>query len=466
MSDSIYEEKQGRVRLVILGTVLIVCLLLVIYLNIYYGIDIVYTHFFYLPILIAGLWYYKKALWVALFLGLFHVTASYLVYRTIVPSTLIRAAIFLIMALAVGVLSEQKDKFYSELKVSEAKLQEQYRDLARQHRELQQTEDEMAVLFEAAQMVNASLNVKQVLDNIVRLAQKVVGFDAGGILLFTREAKEIVYEATYNFSPDEVEALKQCQPFHNLLETLDRAGRNEPVEGRLTCSPSSKTEMAVPLDVNSEIYGVWFVENHREDRFLPDHKKMLATLANLTSSAVKNAWLYERTRFEAIVDQLTGLYNRQYFDHVLVLEKEKARVMQTPLSLIMVDVNRLKYINDTFGHKMGDYIILETAAILKKSVRKGELVFRYGGDEMVILLPGSDYQQTAKVAERIKANLQAWSEANQNERLFLHLSIGWGTAGDAESLEKLVFMADQEMYRDKAEYYKSLGLVREPEGPR
>jgi len=72
--------------------------------------------------------------------------------------------------------------------------------------------------------------------------------------------------------------------------------------------------MAVPMVINNDIYGVWFVENHKGDSFTPDRRQMLVTLANLTSSAVKNAWLFERTSHEATVDRLTGLYNRQYFD--------------------------------------------------------------------------------------------------------------------------------------------------------
>lgn len=333
-------------------------------------------------------------------------------------------------------------------------------------RALHKSFDEMSVLFEAAQLVNSSLNIKQVLDNIVCLAQKVVGFDAGGILLFDRDSKEIVHDATYNYAPGEVAALKQCRPFGELLETMEKDYIVQPVENHFTCSLLSKIEMAVPMEVNNEIYGIWFVENHRDEHFSSDRKKMLATLANLTSSAIKNAWLYERTRFDAINDQLTGLFNRQYFERVFGMEKEKSRLLQSPLGLIMVDLNRLKYINDNFGHEMGDFIIREAAMLLKKSVRKGELIFRFGGDEMVILLPGSDARETLKVAKRIRTNMEEWNRVNTDRQMFLHLSIGWSTARDAHTLQKLLSSADENMYRDKAEYYKAQGLVRESTGPR
>lgn len=459
-------DKEGKYRLFILGAILVVSVLLVVWVNIYYGIDIVYSHFFYIPIIIAGMWYHRKAVWVAALLGMFHIIAGYVLNGVIVSSTLIRAAMFIIIAFVVGVISEKKDKFYDELKISEQKLQQQYSGLEGQHKDLRQKEDELSVLFEAAQLVNSTFNIRQVLESVVDLAQKVVGFDAGGIQLFDRDTREAVYQAIYNYSPDQIANLKHCQPFRDLLENFDKDLIIESVEGRFTCSLLSKIEMAVPMIINSDIYGVWFVENHTGDHFATDRKKILVTLASLTSSAVKNAWLYERTMFVATVDQLTGLYNRQYFDHVLEMEKEKARLIQAPLSLIMVDVNRLKYINDTFGHEMGDHILKESAALLKRSVRKGELVFRYGGDEMVIILADSNYRETSKVVKRIKANIQAWNLANIDKNVFLHLSIGWCTAKKADSLEKLVAAADEEMYRDKAEYYKSHGLTRETKGPR
>jgi diguanylate cyclase (GGDEF)-like protein/PAS domain S-box-containing protein len=333
-------------------------------------------------------------------------------------------------------------------------------------RALRKSLQEMSVLFEAAQLVNSSLNIKQVLDGVVKLAQNVVGFDAGGILLFDRATHGILYDATYNYSPDELAALKRCRPFGELLKNLDEEYFVHPIEDHLTCSLISKIEMAVPMIVNSDVYGVWFVENHQGDYFASDRKKMLVTLASLTSSAIKNAWLFERTMFEATIDQLTGLYNRQYFDHILELEKEKARLLQIPLSLIMVDLNRLKFINDNFGHEAGDYVLREAAIILKRSVRKGELVFRYGGDEMVILLTDSDIIQTAQIAKRVKTNAQKWNLMHKDKQIFVHLSVGSATASDIETIDKLIALADEDMYRDKNEYYESLGLARDNNGPR
>lgn len=301
---------------------------------------------------------------------------------------------------------------------------------------------------------------------VVKLAQRVVGFDAGGIIIFDRVTGEVVYDAVYNYSPEEVAKLKHCQPFQRLVKTMGEDYIIRPIEDNFTCLAVSQIDMAVPLAINDEINGVWFIENHKDNRFATNHQKMLETLANLTSTALKNAWLFEKTRIEATVDYFSDLFNRQYFDYIFKNEKEKAKQEGTQLSLIMVDINRLKYINDTLGHYMGDYVIKETAVLLKNSVRQSELVFRFGGDEMVILLSGTDSVQTAKVVQRIKTNVIEWNQNCHDSRVFLHLSVGCYTADNEEALNVLVEMADKDMYRDKEEYYKLLGLTRQSQGPR
>ncbi|MCD1293913.1 hypothetical protein CUJ83_02735 [Methanocella sp. CWC-04] len=115
-------SQKNKFRLIILGSLLLLCILLTIYVNIYLGIDIVFTHLFYIPIILAGLWYRKKAIYVALFLGLFHVISNVIISGTVMPNSLIRAIIFVIVAVVVGSLSERKDLLYDKLNESHRML--------------------------------------------------------------------------------------------------------------------------------------------------------------------------------------------------------------------------------------------------------------------------------------------------------------------------------------------------------
>lgn len=112
------ESLPNHHKQVILGTAIAICVLVVGYINIRLGVDQVYSHFFYLPIILTGIWYHKKAIYVALFLGAVHVYAEYIVSGSIIPGTIIRAAFFLGAALVIGHLSEERDGYYRALKIS------------------------------------------------------------------------------------------------------------------------------------------------------------------------------------------------------------------------------------------------------------------------------------------------------------------------------------------------------------
>lgn len=301
-------------------------------------------------------------------------------------------------------------------------------------RALEQSLQELTVLFEAVQIVNSSLDVAHVLENIVQLAQPVIGFDGGGILLVDKTTGEPAHETCYNCTAD------------RLMEISRNSNRNN----------NQETLLTVPVRVNNEISGLWYVENYSGQIFKKDQKEMLEALANLTGTAVKNAWLYEKTKRQATVDTLTGLYNRQYFDHVFGIEKERVKLSGGKLSLLMVDANRLKHINDHFGHETGDYIIKEAAALIKESVRKEELVFRYGGDEMILLLPGSNARAAKSVVDRIRGKVDRWNSFQGKGDLYLSLSIGYATACNEKQLETLLKDADEAMYRDKQVFYDSI----------
>ncbi|PKM79859.1 MAG: hypothetical protein CVU89_16305 [Firmicutes bacterium HGW-Firmicutes-14] len=114
----IYKDhsRRNNIRLAVLGLVLAVSLVIVIYINIQLGVEIVYTHFFYLPVILTGLWYYRKALFVAFFLGVIHIYAGYVTSGLLSFPTIIRAGMFMVVAFVVGHISEKKDRFYDELK--------------------------------------------------------------------------------------------------------------------------------------------------------------------------------------------------------------------------------------------------------------------------------------------------------------------------------------------------------------
>jgi diguanylate cyclase (GGDEF)-like protein/PAS domain S-box-containing protein len=151
----------------------------------------------------------------------------------------------------------------------------------------------------------------------------------------------------------------------------------------------------------------------------------------------------EKIRFLGFHDRLTGLYNRYYFEEELKrLDTER----QLPLSLILGDINGLKFVNDVFGHQEGDRLLGAMAAVLRDSCRKEDLIARLGGDEFAILLPVTSAQSAMEIIRRIRG------ACNQSHNARIPLSIALGTAtreGLSQSLKDLMRVAEERMYRDK-----------------
>ena len=149
----------------------------------------------------------------------------------------------------------------------------------------------------------------------------------------------------------------------------------------------------------------------------------------------------------ATTDPLTGLANRRAFFDALEIEVARSRRYPRPLSLLMVDVDGLRVVNDTRGHPAGDRVLAALAAILREGVREVDLPARYGGDEFAVLLPETPLDGAAIAAERLRA---AVAGASFDDGLVLTLSVGVAATPPLEAdAEKLVAEADAALYRAK-----------------
>ena len=143
-------------------------------------------------------------------------------------------------------------------------------------------------------------------------------------------------------------------------------------------------------------------------------------------------------------DSLTGLYNRLFFEAEFS-RMEKSRLY--PISIIMADVDELKKVNDTFGHSTGDQLLINLANLFSKVFRQEDIISRYGGDEFVILLPGSDASIAKEVINRIKKQIATYNK--KHTELPISISIGVSTAKKGESLKDHLKLADKYMYQNK-----------------
>jgi diguanylate cyclase (GGDEF)-like protein len=156
------------------------------------------------------------------------------------------------------------------------------------------------------------------------------------------------------------------------------------------------------------------------------------------------------TEQQSFIDPLTEIYNRRSLDGVATRLISHAKRRQSPLSLLMIDVNKFKQVNTRFGHLTGDFVLAEIAGILKSSIRGSDAVVRYGGDEFLILLADTATPGGQKVCQRINDKLNDWNEAGNLEKFRISLSIGIAEWHDGDTLDVMLDSADRKMYAQKS----------------
>lgn len=180
---------------------------------------------------------------------------------------------------------------------------------------------------------------------------------------------------------------------------------------------------------------------------------LLTVFARQAGLIIENAHLYEQTRNLAIRDGLTNVYNRRHFQEVLANEVAQARARNTPLALVVGDLDNFKAVNDTYGHQRGDQVLRRVADICLTHTRGGDTVARYGGEEFVLLLPATDRAGALHVAETIRRNLEASAFFDRAPTARSPVTITFGIAimpDDADDAQSLIRQADRALYRGKA----------------
>ncbi|KPL68672.1 DeoR faimly transcriptional regulator [Erythrobacter sp. SG61-1L] len=210
--------------------------------------------------------------------------------------------------------------------------------------------------------------------------------------------------------------------------------------------------LCLPLTAQRETLGLLYLEPAAgNDDVGPTPEIYLNMLAENIGLALANLQLRDALREMAMADTLTGLANRRQFDAVLEQQLDLAHREGRPLSCVMIDVDHFKKFNDTFGHDAGDAVLREVGAVLRGATREPEFVFRYGGEEFTMLLPGVDATQAAARAEEIRSRIGAIQIAYGERDLGrITASIGVACAPDQCRLSRLVLSADAALLRAKA----------------
>jgi diguanylate cyclase (GGDEF)-like protein len=238
-------------------------------------------------------------------------------------------------------------------------------------------------------------------------------------------------------------------------------------QSRLGFETLVNSAVAVPMLAGDQLVGVIFAGRRSRSGFDFENIRFLEALSSQAAIAIQNARSYGQVKREASTDALTGLFNRAAFIERLDLEWRRATRYESPLSLIIIDVDLFKSVNDSYGHLRGDAVLAELGGLLRKAVRETDFVARYGGEEFSIILPHTHHKDAYFVADKLR-RVVAESEFGGGEEEPIKLTISLGLAsypGSSSSKSELLYQADQALYQAKAKrnsLFSSMGADYSP----
>jgi diguanylate cyclase (GGDEF)-like protein len=215
--------------------------------------------------------------------------------------------------------------------------------------------------------------------------------------------------------------------------------------------PAATTALAVPVRARGRLYGVLSLYRRSGPPFGDSELDDVVGLARQAGAAIDNTYLHDEARRLSLTDGLTSLWNRRQFELRAAQELERAARFGERFSIVLVDLDSFKAINDTHGHLIGDAVLVETAQRLVAHTREVDTVARHGGEEFVLLLPQTDAAGALRVAEKVREELAAKPVETDAGSLPVTLSAGVAChPANGASIEALLGAADAALYAAKA----------------
>jgi len=336
-------------------------------------------------------------------------------------------------------------------------------------------------LMKASQVIAREYEFSSLLQTLIRIIIENAGAQHGYLLL--EKEGEFFIQAIANEDNDTVEVMQNI-PYkahttllHPVLQyvlrtkeavVIDDMTQENIFESVYSGSRVIRSVLCAPLILQGELKGMIYLENNLlPSVFTEDKVQLLQHLSGQIIISIENTVVYndleqkvkQRTRdleatkdelkYLATTDSLTKLYNRRYFTEVLENHYNLAKREDTDLSLMMLDIDDFKNVNDTYGHQMGDAVIVSISNILVEHTRKSDIVCRFGGEEFIVLLPRTNLEGTINIAETIRDLVERRAIKHEDNTLKITVSIGVSEVNKDENIEKSIKYADDALYKAK-----------------
>jgi diguanylate cyclase (GGDEF)-like protein len=334
------------------------------------------------------------------------------------------------------------------------------RELEDQETRVRQRLGEQKILSEISLMLSRSETPDQVFEAIVTGGMRMTQMPAGSLSIYNRERQELFLVAAKGFSSEFYKnsvypvrrgglteyILAQHEPVL-IPDVVDHPSFNNPI----LMKEGVRSLIAIPLLAEKGPIGILYTDDFKPRTFTSTMSEMVDMLGTQAVIAIQKQQAFEQIKNLSIRDPLTGIFNRRYLNEIIITEMDRAFRLHNPLSLLLIDIDYFKGINDQFGHLVGDQVLHDLARLFESIIRPYDTFTRYGGEEFLILMGETNEEEALAVAERLRG--AAESARLLPENTALTCSFGVSTLSREEgrlpSPEEFIARADKALYHAK-----------------
>ena len=321
---------------------------------------------------------------------------------------------------------------------------------ARLFAEEQKKSRQLTLLNNISRHAITTLNPEEMLAKIAEEIENGLIYDHIGIAILDYSTKELVIQAEAGTRRDAKD--RRILLGEGLVGQVARSGQIAMVREANNTTPrlilaGSVSAIALPVSYGEQLLGVLYVESSERCEFQEQEVLLLRTLADLFAGALHNALTFQKAQEQAITDGLTGVKTHRFLMEALSSEWKRSTRANRPFALVLMDLDRFKFVNDFYGHLEGDVVLQRVGHILEQNCRRSDVVARYGGDEFVILMP----ETTVEQARALASKLRGWVASDPLLR-DKNITASFGIAGfpvHGSTPQELIQVADSSMYLSK-----------------
>ena len=327
-----------------------------------------------------------------------------------------------------------------------------FQDIALAHREIY-------ALYEIAQALGSSLGVSDTMALISSKLSNIVPFSCCALFLYSDEAETLRCRFATGVESEIIQTLtirnghgltgwvaRNRRPLVNARPSADFEAAGLPLD-----QTSLRSALVCPLVFNERFIGTISVYHVEPSVYTDDHRRLLDRISEQAAAVIYNSIVFEQTQEDSLTDPLTGLPNTRFMFMHLTRELARAERLKSEVSLLVMDLDNFKEINDTYGHHIGDRALRDVAGVLRTAIRPYDICVRYAGDEFIVVLSGCGGEEAERKRVELQGAVDGLSfEPRPGRTLPLAISIGAAIfPHDGDSYEALLATADSRMYRDK-----------------